>query len=163
MANTNEKRKRFNFIDVILLIVILAILSVFVYIGFKAYDNYYLKEASGTSIRYEILVEDISNDIKYTINSGDTVIETQTLTIVGKVVSYEANPSEFVGVDRKGQSVLSEHPTKSDILITVEVKATGIGGTYDINGYGITVGKEMNFRIPGLSATGKCVSVEAVE
>lgn len=160
MPNTKEKRKRFNFIDVILLVIILAVISAMVYVGFKAYDNYFLKEASGTSIRYQILVEGVSDEIKYEINKNDTVVDSESLTSIGKVVSYYVEPSTFVGTDQNGNTVESDHPNKSDILIVVDVKATGIGGVYDINGYSVTVGKDISFRIPGLSAEGKCVSLE---
>ena len=162
MANTKEKRRRFNFIDVILLIVIIAILSVLAYIGFKAYNNYFHKDASGTPIRYEILIEGIDNDIKYFVSKGDTVTEIDTLTSIGKVIECKAEPSQYVGTDAEGNTVVSDHPTKSDVIITVEVNATGVGTTYDINGYTVCVGKEISFRTPGLSTNGECIWVEAV-
>ncbi|MBR5516077.1 MAG: DUF4330 family protein [Clostridia bacterium] len=160
MAKIKEKRKKFNFIDAILLMVILVLVAAFSYIGFKAYDNYFQKQASGIPIKYQILVEGVSNDIKYSVNKGDAVIETATLTSIGKVLEYSITPSKFMGVDENGNVVVNDHPSESDILITVEVNATGIGGTYDINGYSITAGKDLNFRIPGLRMQGKCIAVE---
>lgn len=159
MSKLNEKRKRFNFIDVILLVVILVIVSVLAFIGFKAYNNYFMKDSTGSVIRYEIVIEGVSNDIKYSINEGDDVIESLSFTSIGKVVGEpEITPTPFVASDDDGKLVESDHPSKSDIRITVEAKANGSKGTYDINGYTLCVGKSVSFRVPGFSAEGICVS-----
>lgn len=163
MAVKKEKKKQFNFVDVILLVIILAVVFSLVYLVVHAYNNYFLKDGENTQIEYVIRIEDIDNDIRYSVKEGDTLVELDTHTEIGTVVSFREEPSVFIGYDKDGNCVQSNDPSRRDLVITVSTDAKGNGSVYEIDSFTLAVGEEIDFRIPGFTAQGECISLEVTK
>ncbi|MBE6574392.1 MAG: DUF4330 family protein [Ruminococcaceae bacterium] len=161
MAKIKEKKKRFNFIDVILLIVILSILASLVYMVILAYNSEFSKNGSSDDdIRYTLRVEGVDNDIMAEVNVGDKVVELDSFTEIGTVAEYYEEPSEYVGYNSEGKAVKSDDPSKTDLIIVIDASGNGKGSTYDVGSYTVSVGKDIAFRVPGFTGEGQCVLVE---
>lgn len=163
MAKTKEKKKSFNFIDVILLIVVLAIVSSLVYLVVLAYNDHFLRDPEYTDIEYTLVVKNVDNEVKYDISEGDKVTELDTLSNIGNVVSVSEKPSVYTAADSNGELHDSQHPSQKDITIVIKAEGLGSKGTYDIGSYTVSVGKSINFRVPGFTGIGNCISVEVAK
>lgn len=141
-------KRRFNFVDVILIVIILSVAASLVYIFISPYTDQIVANASDTTIEYKILVEDVRSEIKYVINPNEKVTETNTLAGIGYVASYEERENE-------------DSDTR-DIIITVRASASNAKGRYSIGSYIIAAGKTISFRVPGFVATGSCIGVKEV-
>ena len=156
-----KKNRKLNFVDIILLIIILAIASALIYVFVSPYTKQ-IMSASTTKIEYKILVEGVRDELKYNISQGDKVTETTDLRVIGKVVSVEYSDTEYVGADSEGNSVIGKYPGKKDITVTISADASSAGGTYEVGGFGIAAGKTINFRVPGFTGEGSCIYVGEV-
>lgn len=160
MAVKQEKKKSFNFVDIILLIIILAVVSSLVYLLVLAYNDLFLKGGEDAEIEYVLRIEGVDNDVRFSVKEGDTLVELGTHAEIGTVVDFYEEPSEFVGYDKDGKQVLSDDPSKRDLILIVRTDAKGEGSVYEIDSYTISVGTEVDFRIPGFTAVGECISLE---
>lgn len=158
-----EKKRRFNFIDVILLIIIIAVAASLVYVFVSPYVDQVMNKASQKTIRYEIMVEAVSDDIEYRIENGDIVYDTETLNEIGKVVTVEYADKLISTKDAEGNAKTSVYPGVKDIRITVEAKVSVANGIYEINGYAIAAGKDIPFRMAGYTDMGVCTHIREVK
>ncbi len=160
MSFIEKRKRRFNFVDVLLIIIILSISASLIYVFVSPYTNQLINNASTTTIEYRVLVEGVDDQIKYVINEGDKITETNSLLSIGNIVSVEYSDTEYVGVDGEGNSVLGIYPGKKDILLTVRAEASNSKGTYSIGSYTVAAGKMIDFRVPGFISSGNCISIK---
>ena len=156
-----KKRRRFNFIDVVLLIVIIAILAAIVY----SYFSPYAKQLFSTTyeIEYTLQVKGVRREFNNKIKEGDTVVETETIKDIGTVKSAVYSASKFVSTDSNGRTVISDYPGMYDVTVVVRAKAEIPAGLYSVNSYTVTAGKKIPFRVPDFIGEATCISVSEVE
>ncbi|MBQ4054441.1 MAG: DUF4330 family protein [Clostridia bacterium] len=160
MKNTANKRRKLNYIDVLLLIlIIVAVIGVVWFIISPYTDQLF---ATTYDIEYTVALNGVRVEFKDKVQVGDTLVETVGLDDIGSVTDVVYTASKFVGTDSNGHSITSDHPVLYDVMITVRAKATMQSGVYSVNGYGITAGKTIPFRVPDFIGEGVCVSVREV-
>lgn len=160
MKNRTKKRGRFNYIDVLLLILIIVAVIGLMWFLISPYTEQFF--ATTYDIEYTVALNGVRVEFKDKVQVGDRIVETVGLDGIGSVTDVVYTASKFVGTDSNGHSITSNHPVLYDVMITVRAEATLQSGVYSVNGYGITAGKSIPFRVPDFIGEGVCVSVEEV-
>lgn len=157
-----KKRYRFNFIDFIIILIIAVFALMVIYYILLPYSDSPIGVES-TDIEYKIRVNGMSNDLKDMVNVDDAVLENSGLNKIGKVKSVEYTDSIYVGIDKtSGRNVSQAYPDRVDMIITVSAKAQTNTGVYIIDGFTISPGTEISFRVPGFSGGAVCEEIHEV-
>ena len=156
-----KKFGRFNAIDALLILIILAAItiSVMYFIPEIASD---FTSGNDVKITYVIEFRGVDSDFVTKIKSNDIVYEAGKNYKYGIVKAVENdNYNTLIYNDTSGVAELKPHPELRNIIVTVECDATYIEGRgYTINGERIAVGKQYNLRFPTFAGSGYCVDVK---
>ena len=163
METKTKKRFRFNFIDVILIFVILAALACLFYL-FTSHQT----ENSGSTGKYDVVytieVRTIRDEFKNLVNVGDKVVDAVQLFTIGEVTDVSYKNSDYTTFDREnGTLVHYDYPGFLDMTLTVRASANLENNTYMIGGYELAVGVLVSFRTPSYTASGYCTTITATE
>lgn len=165
MNNNAAPRKplRFNFIDALFLLVILAATGVLVYIlFFRSTET--TDTNTYTDVEYKIELRMVREELKGKINIGDKVIDASKLYTIGEVTDVKYTNFVYTGVNRQqGTLVYSDYPGFINITVTIKAPADLSTGNYMINGvYKLTVGTFVSIRVPDFTGSGYCISIKEV-
>lgn len=162
MSESGKKKYRFNFIDVIILLIIFAIIAmVVVFFVLPGSDSPIRNES--VEIEYVIKVSQINEELKDLIKVGDEVTENTGLSSIGSVKDVKYTESVYNTVNKKtGENVQQNYPGAVDVVITVSAKAQINTGIYKVDGYTVSPGINISFRVPGYTGSGVCESVSEV-
>ena len=136
----NRKRFSFNFIDAILIVVILVSVSFLIYVMFfsdSAIITSQKDSAHSASIDITLRIEGVDNYLTVDIKKDENLADADREFVIGKV----------------------SHPDKSDWEITVAADAIAENGSYKIMGNTVRIGDEITIRTPYFSAKAVCVSI----
>ncbi|WP_213951311.1 DUF4330 domain-containing protein [Tepidanaerobacter syntrophicus] len=127
----DNKGRIFGLINIIDLLVILVILAVVARFGTKIHQSSVGSQAKDIeTVLYVKEVKDATADV---IKVGDTVKETKTNGVLGKVTNVEVKPSETLVETADGRIVVYPNPVLKDVYITVK-------GTGSVNENAIVLG-----------------------
>lgn len=127
----DNKGRIFGLINIIDLLVILVILAVVARFGAKIHQSSVGSQAKDIeAVLYVKEVKDATADV---IKVGDTVKETKTNGVLGKVTNVEVKPSETLVETADGRIVVYPNPVLKDVYITVK-------GTGSVNENAIVLG-----------------------
>ncbi|GAQ25062.1 MULTISPECIES: DUF4330 domain-containing protein [Tepidanaerobacter] len=127
----DNKGRIFGLINIIDLLVILVILAVVARFGTKIHQSSVGSQAKDIeAVLYVKEVKDATADV---IKVGDTVKETKTNGVLGKVTNVEVKPSETLVETADGRIVVYPNPVLKDVYITVK-------GTGSVNENAIVLG-----------------------
>lgn len=155
------KNKRFNFVDAILLIIILAIVGIVIYTSVAPITKQMF--SSSFEVEYVMQIRGVRREFNNKITEGDRVVETETLKQIGTVTRAVYSASKFVGTASDGRTVTSDYPGMYDVTITVRATAEMPSGMYEVNSFPITAGKTIPFRVPDFIGEAVCVSISEVK
>ena len=158
---TSPKRRfRFNFIDAILLIILLAAAGVVVYIFSSDSD---FGTVDTTTVEYRVLVAGIRDQYRDHVQIGDKVIDSVGLFEIGEVTDVKYSPYMFATEDpASGTLVFTEYTEHCDMEIYIRAEASLESGQYYINGYKLAVGTLVSFRVPNFTEQGYCTVITEV-
>lgn len=157
-----QKRAKFNFIDTLIVLLILAVVAAVVYIFFLSGND---MTGETHTIQYTVVVRAVPNEYAENVKIGDSVVDSSQLYQIGTVVNYRYEPAKRETQDIvNGESVTATYENKSDLYITIEAKAT-LGTQYSIGGYEIGVGKTVYVRFPNLlpAEGGYCKNLTVID
>ena len=165
MTDTQKKQFRFNLVDLLLILVIIAAVGAVIYIF--AGNRVFGKEA--TEIEYTVEVTMIKNDLLPEVRKmqeGDTVIDSVRGYNLGNLVSYSLEDAYMLTTDLKSGTVkkvyFPQEPGFSRLTVTVRSQCSKQNGVYDINGKTMAVGLDVPFRTSRLVGDGYCTSITEV-
>ena len=165
-SNKSTKKKvrkgRFNLIDFLLIIIVLAIIGGLVYVFLPAsvigrvtadakYDIQYTLELTGVDEAY------INN-----IAENDTVIDSVSKSNIGTVaaVDYSIQHTDLAYNESAGIGVLTPVAGKYNVIVTINATAHYEQGKgYSVNGTRIAVGEKINARFPNYVCECYCISI----
>lgn len=165
MNNTKKtagKRFRFNFIDVMLILIILFSAAALWYV----LTQYGRPESERETqvlgqIEYHLSVSPIREEFRGKVNVGDKIRDRETGAVLGEVTDVSYGTYPFVGTNRDtGEPVVSAYPGLLTMTVKVRAEADMTDGFCRIDGTEMLIGKEVGFRVPDLYATGICSSLE---
>lgn len=159
---SSRPRRRFNFIDFLLILFVLAIVFVAVNVVSPMSIIDKLKSDTKHTIQYTVEFTGVSAEHLDKIKEADTVVDAVSKQNLGSVTAID---------DHKKYSVLEyneatdmgvpvEHPDKHNVIVTISATATyreGVG--YRVNDRRIAVGEKMALRFPDFAQEGYCIGL----
>lgn len=159
MNNTAKTKKRFNFVDVLITAVILAIVAfaVYLFLGnklmslFRGGDEVYLRYTVSMSSVEDRYIDYITEGSE--LHRGDSTIGFIESVKVSEVERIELN-------ERTGELVTVGYPDHKKVDITVVAKAADESGEFKIDKLKIAVGEYVEFKTVGFKSYGYITSFE---
>ncbi|MBE6631598.1 MAG: DUF4330 family protein [Ruminococcaceae bacterium] len=164
MTEKKIKKFKFNFVDLLFLLIIVAASAVLFYIFRPNTPISDTSVSNNKEIVYTIEAREVRSEFKGNVNIGDSVVDSVGLHPIGEVVDITYTEAPFVyKADGSGEMIYSVYPDKINISIKVKATADVSGGTYSIGGFVISVGERVYFRTPDLTGESFCTSIEITE
>ena len=165
MKNENRqksKKVRLNFIDFILIAVMLLALGMLIFI-FSTGDIS-ISAKNKATVEYTVEIDRVPEEFKNLVKVGNTVYDTETLCNLGEVIDISYSSSYYKGADNAtGDIVYSEYPDEVRMTITIKASASKTDTGYSVSDYSLSVGKSMRIRVPDFTGIGICSSIDAAE
>lgn len=153
--------KRFNALDALIIIIIVAVLAVTL-LAYLPGGILRLPEKNNVTVTYTIEVKGVKRELAAGIAVDDPVTEKGTSVSLGNIsAEVEVTPYSTVRYDAaSGEVVTDEYSGLSTLLITVTAQA-GYDSSrgYTVNGRRIAIGAEYGISLPGFEGTGICISI----
>lgn len=158
--NTAKTNKRFNFIDVLIIAVILAIVAFAAYLFFGNKLVSLFKSGDNTAfLRYTISMSSVEDKYVDYINEGSELMHgSKSLGIIESVRASEVERIELN--ERTGELVTVDYPDHKKVEVSVVVKAADEGGVFMADGVKIAVGEYIEFKTLGFKSYGYITSFE---
>ncbi len=150
MPDKKEKVK-FNFVDAIIVCLVLTLLAAGVYKLF--FVNRGLAAQNG-EIEFKVLIEEVRRPTVEGFKEGQTVRDVQTNILLGTIVHTEALPCKEAVPTLDGKIVLAEVPEKYNVLVTVRSPAIVTDSNITIGNKEIKTGAEISVKTNLVTSTG---------
>lgn len=157
----NPHASRFNFIDAIIILCVLAILALFFFV-YSPIELFGIGTKE-TNIIYTVKVSGVSSEYASAISTGDVLSDSDGY-VLGTVASevdiephsiYEYRENEY----GSGGIVRMTHPDLVDLIITVSAKSEKGRDGYSVDGKRIAVEAEYHLLLPKFESKGICISL----
>ena len=166
-AVRTRRRRGFNFIDAVLVLIILLLVAILI-TAFAPFSSIVLSRGDEVTLEYTVEVRNVSGDIADQISTrgGYPLLDASTQYSLGDVALVDtATPYTVLTYNNATASAeLTEYPDRYNVQITVSAPAiyrAGVG--YTVNGYRIAVGKEIAVRCAEFTGTGYCISMSVAD
>lgn len=158
-----ERKIRFNFIDVVILLLIAAVVFAVLYVFvFSARNDSPAAQTQYTKIRYVIQAVGIDEKYDGLVKAGDSVEEAISRKAVGSVVGVQSEPYQKVTFDyENGKETVALVEGKITMNITIEATATESDSAFTAGGCEIRVGQQYSIAMPDLYCSGYCIELTA--
>ena len=158
-----KKAYKFNIIDFLLIVLIIAAVSVLAYIML---GTNLLTGSEDKTILYTIEITLIKNDFIPALNKitpGTKIIDSVRSYDIGEVQEVKITPAYSNNTDMDTGVVYNKpYPDFSTVRITVKAKCKKEQAKYVVNGKTIMVGVAVNFRTPYFIGYGNCIYLEEI-
>ena len=153
---------KFNFIDIILLTVILvaAVLLAYIFMSgrIESFGN------KTITIEYEVLITRVREEFRGNVNVGDKVVDSVKLMEIGEVTNVRYDDSQYIISELASTEIYYPvYPEHLDMTVSMRAEATVSSGLYMINGYHVAVGELVSIRVPNYTGSGYCTMVREVK
>lgn len=156
MENKKTKKISFNFFDIIIVILIVALAAGVCFIKIRSSND----SGETKTVEYTIELNDLTTDPSDIIKQGDELTDKIKKNTMGNVKSFEVTHMEKYGIDADGSNVLSEVPDLYMAEIVVEAECTESDSDITTTGgYKIKVGQSVNILGPGYTGSGYVVGI----
>ena len=154
--NQKKIKRKFNIVDFLVLILIVAIIGLAVY-AVIYWTNVKSLWATNTmdDFQYAVELRGVDQEFVDKINNGDTVIDGVSKNQLGTVDRVD----KIEKYTSFNNGALVEHPDKFNITVYISTPAEyeeGVG--YTVNGRRIAVGEIIEMRFPEFSSVAYCVA-----
>jgi len=136
-------KARFNIIDILIILVLVAVLWVF-----ANYANIKPAENNGATVQYTVEIKSIREENVGAFAEGDAITGDKGGGVIGKIVSvgeYEKETSLEENV-RTGEFVISEIPNRYTVRLTIESPCIKNADGITVDDTDIKVGKSINIK-----------------
>lgn len=156
------KKGKFNLIDFLLIVIILAVIAslVYVFLPYSFVKNITADET--LEIQYTLELTGIDEEYLESIKENDIVLDSVSKSNIGTVaaVDYSIQYTELVYNETEKVGLLSPVAGKYNVVVTVSATARYEEGEgYSVNGTRIAVGEKINARFPNYICECYCISV----
>ncbi len=156
----SKNKNRFNFIDLILLVVLLSALAILIY---NLVEKKLTVSSSETvQVEYTVSVKAMSDELRDYVQSsiGQSITEMNVNRKIGEISNVYCSPAQYVGSDSMGNQIKTDYSGKIDSQITVTALATKTKTGYSVNGIDLVLGGELHIRTSRLEAVGEISSIK---
>lgn len=161
-AKKGTKRGRFNLIDFLIILVLVAVIALLVNSFFPTSFLKKITSDKTLEIQYAIEVQGVEEAYLQNISENDIVLDSVSKSNIGTVtaVDYSTQYTELVCNEADNSGVLSPVVGKYNVIITVSATAQYKEGEgYMVNGTRIAVGEKISARFPNYVCEGYCISI----
>ena len=161
-----KKRVGFNFIDVLIILFVLAF--IFVVINVVSPLSVFKKFFADQTYTVRYTVEFLCVDEEYVnmIGESDAVVDSVSKHSLGTVDAVD-NDTIYTTLEYNeadGSGMLSAHEGKYNVFVTITAEGSYTKGEgYSVNGKRVAVGEKMALRFPNYVAEGYCVALSVEE
>lgn len=164
-ATQRKHKKKFNFIDFLIVLVVIAIVGILIYLFSPWAQIEKLLSDDSVELTYYVEIKDVDIEYMDSIQEKDGVINAVNKNSLGSVVEIakieKAYVYDYVDDGQGGLTcVRTEHPQKYNITLKIVATAEyeeGIG--YSIGGTRIAIGEALDMRFPQYSCRGYCTQM----
>lgn len=162
MKTETKKKHGINFIDIVLIIVVVAIIVAGVY--FLSHLTGAKDTGDNVTLTYKIEVSNVDEEISTAPAVGDVVVDQVSKSELGKIIAVEREPmtielTDYIG----GEMKKAEVPGKFKVILTCESPAASTGEKVTINSHRMGVGTGVSFRSKNFSGNGVCVATQITD
>ncbi len=163
MASISQNKKhRFNVFDFILIILVIVVITLTTVKFIRS--NPGIISGGGQNAVFTVTTEALPEMLKDGIKVGDSIYDTSSSQLLGKVTEVQSDVYKLSGVNEAtGATVTTDVDGKIVLKITVEAPVWFEDGTYNIDGYRISVGKAVSVRTDSVSVSGECTALTVTE
>ena len=150
---STERKFKINFLDFLLLILIVAIISAAIVSVFRSNPN---KISGGNAeITYKIKCEMVDETVANNIKLNDNIYDNETNQLIGTVIE-EPTKTPIYAKDNHDKPVRTDKVT---LTLLIKVQVWNTNGKYSVDNYDIIEGKTIVFHSEKLSLGGLCTSI----
>lgn len=154
---TQENKRRFNYVDVIIILLVLAV----GFAGVKFLSKTSLIASEVPQVSFTVEVKNNPPEYKNLIHEGDDIKDAIKGGAFGKVTELKAQPNkEYMENKIDGAFVESSHAGREDVYITVTGTPTTFGKNIMFASQEIKVGKQVFIKSKEYVGSGFIVDVE---
>jgi len=147
----NESKIRFNIVDVIIILMVLALAAGGYY---KVFVQNKQIAAQEQKIRYLILVEEVRQPTVDAYSEGQVLWDQKTNVRLGEITKKEVVPATEAVPTAEGKLVLAEIPEKYNLLLTLESPAVVTDNNITIGSREIKIGRKILFKTARAASEG---------
>lgn len=137
-----KKKIKFNAVDAIIVIAILAVIAVFGYSQLKGTGD----TSRGKEVQIKLMAEEVSDFVTEQMEIGDEVVDDGTNADLGTITDIELNDAVSYGVNSDGNYVQTSKPGYKQAIITTEVSGTEYAHGVILDGAKYSVGHSLTVR-----------------
>ena len=154
MKETMGKKHKFNFVDAVIILIVLALVAlvafIFIFQGSSFVSKIFGGGGEKKEIYYAVEVNQIRESLVGNPKEGDKVTDAVRNYKIGTIVGVLTGDSEYIGGDSEGNAVATKYPGYQSLILIIKAEAVNNGREYSIDGYGIQNGANVNFNSPNL-------------
>ena len=161
--NTASKKKKFyfNFIDVFLIVVLLAAVAALVFFVRERQIVTETGNKNTVELLYKIEVSPMREEFRNLVEVGNTTIDTVYMTEIGEITEVSYSSCYYIGNDpNTGAPVSTIYPGRVTMILTVKATAVETQSGYEIGRRHLVLGDTISFRVPDFTGTGTCIAIE---
>jgi len=153
---SNKQKTRFNFIDVLIILIILAVVGAAVYLIVTG--NMEARRSESTNIEFTVRISSVDEQYLSLIKENETVKDSSTDKAIGTIKRIRAEKTRYYGNTavpaENGYTVTAaEYDDKYDVYITISAYAKADDrGIYRIGNSRILVGAPIYFKVPSFTS-----------
>lgn len=151
-----RKKARFNFIDALIIIFILAVIAAAVYLVMTAIRQ--PRAASTGNIEFDVRISSVDEACLPLIKAGDTVKDSVTGAVIGTIVDVRSEKAQYYGkvaVEEDGVLTLAttDYEDKYDVYVKITTSAEkDERGIHIVGNTRIVIGSAVYFKVPSFKS-----------
>jgi hypothetical protein len=163
--NHDKQKPRFNFIDVLIILIILAVVGAAVYL--IASENAAQRRAENANIEFTVRISSVDAEYLSSITEGQTVKDSETGAVLGTIRSVRTENAKYYGntavPSESGYTIsTSEYEDKYDVYVTISAYAKeDERGIYSVGSTRVLVGSAVYFKVPSFASVSYIVEFSA--
>lgn len=161
--NAQGAKHKFNFIDVIIILAVIAVAAAAVFI-FGA--NQLFGDSQTVGVEYVLEFRQVREEFLGNFETGVEVVDASKKYRLGEVTAVSSTATIFTGTNLiDGTLYYSEYPERFDVTLTVSAQAKiDSDGMYILDeGYRMSVGTTVYVRTPNFTGTAYCTQIKKTE
>ncbi len=164
VARAPKIRRRFNFIDVLIILAIVLLGAIVVNLFFP--DTVFKTRNTKEEIQYTVEFVGVDEELIDKIRENDIAIDSVSKYAVGEVILVDRNTLyselQYDEVNHAGKFAVYED--KYNVLVTISVMADyNEGEGYSVGGRRIAVGEKLSLRLSDYAGEGYCINLSTAE
>lgn len=158
----NNRKLRFNAIDILILLFLAAAVAVILYVFVFGVEKNEIPENTRKDIHYVIEINNLDENLSDAVKTGQAVQDAIERKSIGIVSGVEAIPYRKISFDAvNGRETVSEVADRITLRITIEASAEETDRAFTVDGCEIRVGELYSLMLPNMYCVGYCIELSA--